>query len=253
MDDKEMKSEIAGHWDSGAEFYDTYVSHGISTEWERELWKKAFSEALSRTSGLSVLDVGCGTGAMGLILAEMGCTVQGIDLSEGMMAVGRKKAAEKNLPMTFAAGDAENPPFEDNTFDVVVNRHLLWTLPHPEAALAGWFRVLKQGGVLLLIDGEWEPASRIQKLRKSLSMAISRRFEEHPHGGSSYGKELVSSLPNRGGAPADRVRGYFSAAGFTDITVMYLEPIQECQRSQQTWYQKIAPESCYYMISGRKP
>ena len=83
----------------------------------------------------------------------------GLDLSEKMMDEGRKKTKERALSMTFLHGDAENPPFPDNHFDVVINRHLLWTLPNPETALKSWKRIIKPGGRVIIIDGLWNDKS----------------------------------------------------------------------------------------------
>lgn len=63
----------------------------MKTDGEREFWKEVFSVRLP-DSPLDVLDVGCGTGAMGLILSEMGRRVKGINLSENMRSIGREKA-----------------------------------------------------------------------------------------------------------------------------------------------------------------
>ncbi|WP_080518844.1 methyltransferase domain-containing protein [Rhodopseudomonas palustris] len=55
----------------------------------------------------------------------------------------------------FHLGDAENPMMPDERFDAVVSRHLVWTLPDPEAALADWLRVLRPGGRVVLVDCDW--------------------------------------------------------------------------------------------------
>lgn len=251
MNDENLKSEITACWDSGSEYYDSHVSHGIKSEEEESLWMKVFSEVITEKS-LKVLDVGCGTGAMGLILSKMGHDVSGIDLSEGMMSVGRKKAEEAALTMTFELGDAENPQFEDNTFDVVVNRHLLWTLPHPKTALENWLRVLKPSGILIVIDGKWNDGSVISNIRKKISNSIANRKETHPHGSHTYGDDVISLLPNMGGLSKDDAVKSFEDAGFEIFKTIDLQNIQKCQSKDFVWYQKIAPKSVYYLIAGRK-
>lgn len=251
MDDNALKSHIAQTWSAEAGYYDTHVSHGIQTDDEKKLWIETFSVHLPGDA-LHILDVGCGTGAMGLILAEMGHTVSGIDLSEGMMAIGRKKAEERNLPMKFLAGDAERPPFEPETFDVVINRHLLWTLPHPDAALAGWHRVLKPRGVVMVIDGVWDDGSFGAKIRRRVSSGIARIVETHPHGEKGYSDEVRAALPNRGGAPEGIARRHLADAGFQHIMVQDLACIRENQRERLKWYQKINPRGSYYLISGTR-
>jgi len=252
MDDNTMKSHIAQTWNAEAGYYDTHVSHGIQTDEEKKLWMDVFQNVLPEGDHLSILDVGCGTGAMGLILAEMGHTISGIDLSEGMMSVGRKKAKAAGLSMTFQNGDAEDPPFSENAFDAVINRHLLWTLPHPETALASWYRVLKPGGVVMVIDGVWDDGFPFSAARRRTSAALARIFEPHPHGEEGYAEEVRDALPNRGGVPAETSRTYLKAAGFSGISVLSLDNIRKDQRNRLRWYQKINPISTYYLISGRK-
>lgn len=251
MDDANLKAEISESWNHGAKGYDRHVSHGIHSKEEEDLWMKAFSEVLP-DDNLKILDVGCGTGAMGLILSKMGHNVNGIDLSEGMMAVGREKAAEIHSDMTFEKGDAENPPFDDNTFDVVVNRHLLWTLPHYKTALKNWYRVLKNSGVLIVIDGRWDDGSAISHIRRKISSSIEERKEKNPHGSHSYGDDVKSELPNMGGLTKEEAVKSFEEAGFEVFKTIELKEILNCQAKELSWYQKIAPKSAYYLIAGKK-
>lgn len=252
MNDSSIKSEIANSWNSEADYYDSHVSHGIQTEEEKELWIRAFETALpSGKSDLNILDVGCGTGAMGLLLSGMGHNVTGLDLSEGMMSIGRKKAEGSGLSMIFLSGDAENPPFGDNTFDCVINRHLLWTLPNPEVALDNWCRVIKTGGKVLVIDGLWDDGTLGTKVRRTFSQTIAKIVEKHPHG-SLYSDVLNLSLPNRGGVPEEKARDYFSRAGLADISIQNLINIRENQKKRLKWYQKLNNSWSYYLISGVK-
>lgn len=90
---------------------------------------------------------------MSLLCADMGHQVTGLDLSGEMLAQARKKAEVSRLTLELLTGDAEHLPFCDESFDVIINRHHLWTLPHPEIALKDWYRVLKPGERVLIIDG----------------------------------------------------------------------------------------------------
>jgi 2-polyprenyl-3-methyl-5-hydroxy-6-metoxy-1,4-benzoquinol methylase len=76
LTDSEVKSAIRSRWDVSSQKYDTHDGHGIKSAEERDAWKRVLGEALAR-SGLDILDVGCGTGEMSLVLAEMGHNVQG--------------------------------------------------------------------------------------------------------------------------------------------------------------------------------
>ena len=64
-------------------------------------------------------------------------------------------AEEEKVSCEFQVMDAENPEFQDETFDVVISRNLTWTLPHVRQAYQEWIRVLKKGGVLLNFDANY--------------------------------------------------------------------------------------------------
>jgi ubiquinone/menaquinone biosynthesis C-methylase UbiE len=85
-----------------------------------------------------VLDVGCGTGSLSHLIAEAGHRVTGVDLSPRMVEQARTKLAAADLEGRFLVGDAALPPTGEERFDVLLSRHLVWTLPDPKAALNEW-------------------------------------------------------------------------------------------------------------------
>src|SRR5690606_17755819 len=110
LTDSEVKSAIRSRWDVSSQKYDTHDGHGIKSTEERDAWKRVLGEALPG-KGLDILDVGCGTGEMSLVLAEMGHNVQGLDLSEKILSRAREKANASRLKVKFSLGDAENLKF----------------------------------------------------------------------------------------------------------------------------------------------
>ncbi|MBN2003111.1 MAG: class I SAM-dependent methyltransferase [Anaerolineae bacterium] len=102
-----------------------------------------------------VLDIGCGTGSLSVVLAKLDYTVTGIDLSEAMIAQARSKAQAAGYAIPFRVMDAADPDLLGQRFDAIVCRHLLWTLPDPAAVLKRWSRLLADGGRLVLIEGRW--------------------------------------------------------------------------------------------------
>ena len=73
-----------------------------------------------------------------------------------MMAEAGRKAVERGVSIRFAEADAEQLPFRAGSFDLAISRHLLWTLPHPEAAVDEWIRVLRPGGRLVVVDSQFD-------------------------------------------------------------------------------------------------
>ena len=147
-----VKAPIKKYWDQRSS------SYGLDSEKSAaaaETWGTVLQELAPYKAGHCALDVGTGTGQFAVYLAKNGFEVTGVDLSAGMIEKAQHNAAQEGLPIHFQVGDAEHLDFADNSFDVLVSRNLLWTLPQPEQALREWKRVLKPGGRLVLSDGLW--------------------------------------------------------------------------------------------------
>lgn len=108
----------------------------------------------------AILDVGCGTGVNMLEAARWFAPTRrlcGIDISPGMAAVARSKAAAFGIPAEITVGDAEQLPYPDNTFDLVLCNSVLHWFKDRGRALREMHRVLRPGGQLLLL-GATAPA-----------------------------------------------------------------------------------------------
>lgn len=84
---------------------------------------------------------------------DMGFRVTGADWSEAMLEQARAKAKKRGADIRFIMRDAENTAEPRASYDVITNRHLVWTLVDAPAAFQEWFDLLKPGGKLLIIDG----------------------------------------------------------------------------------------------------
>ena len=106
--------------------------------------------------GKKALDMGVGTGFLSNVALRSGLEVVGLDMSSHMLGKARKNLAKYGPRFTGVVGDAENPRFPDESFDIVMTRFMLWTLPNPRKMLENTARMLKPGGTLLLSDGTFE-------------------------------------------------------------------------------------------------
>jgi ubiquinone/menaquinone biosynthesis C-methylase UbiE len=146
---------VAARWDREAPAYDRQFDHVIRAAPERRAWERALTRLDDGRQGLRVLDVGTGTGFLALELAARGHAVTGIDLAPAMLRRARAKAVRRWPTIAFAQADAEAPPFADRSFDLVVSRHVLWSLGDQGAAVAAWLRIVRPGGRVAVFDGDW--------------------------------------------------------------------------------------------------
>lgn len=139
-------------WDERAATFDDEPDHGLRDPSVRDAWARRLRSWLPGAP-CDVLDLGCGTGSLSLLAAEQGHRVTGVDLSPAMVELARAKLAGRDA--VFLVGDAGAPPVDRRRFDVVLVRHVLWTLPDQGGALRRWQGVLRPGGRLVLVEGVW--------------------------------------------------------------------------------------------------
>jgi ubiquinone/menaquinone biosynthesis C-methylase UbiE len=114
-------------------------------------WRKITMEFSQPTAGMSVLDVGCGTGSLLLTFREAGCYVTGIDASPTMLAAARQKLGES---VDLRLGNAAGLPFDDGSFDLVTAVYSLHEMPPTTraATVQEITRVVKPTGKILIIE-----------------------------------------------------------------------------------------------------
>jgi SAM-dependent methyltransferase len=160
-------------WDAEAGAFDDEPDHGLRDPETRAAWADRLRSWLPERPA-DVLDLGCGTGSLSLLAAEQGHRVTGVDSSPAMVERARAKLAGRDA--VVLRGEAAAPPVGEQRFDVVLVRHVLWTLPQPGRALRHWRDLLRPGGRFVLIEGVWGtshptgiPADRLTALLAPLS------------------------------------------------------------------------------------
>jgi SAM-dependent methyltransferase len=191
----EISAEIRQYWDEDAATYDNSPSHAPQRPQERAAWSATLRRLLPDPPA-TVLDAGAGTGFLSLLLAEQGYRVTAMDLSAGMLEVLRAKADQRGLEVRTVQADAADPP--GGGFDAVVERHLVWTLRDPGAALAAW-RTAAPAGRLVLIEGTWGRADGLEAVRAAIRGLASRVRGAGSDHHAPYSERMIGALPHSGG------------------------------------------------------
>jgi ubiquinone/menaquinone biosynthesis C-methylase UbiE len=248
----EAKSIIRSYWDQRASTFDMSPGHVASSKREEDAWK-ALLEVRVGSTGKKVLDVGVGTGFLSTTLAKMGHDVVGIDLSEEMIKNARKKMDARGLKVKLELGDAENLPFEDESFDAVVNRAVLWTLPNPQKALSEWKRVLKPNGTLcFFLHGRHSKGLFHRSTKQFTNLIILAKERRNPW------KSLYNSvdLPMGGGVDPTVITDLLKRAEYVDIGSVPLIEIGKLKRKNMPWYYRVSseksPQNCYYCVKPKR-
>lgn len=246
------KEVIANYWNFRSSTYKNGIN-GFDEE-ERAVWKQIFENSLASGKRLKVLDVGTGTGFLALLFAEMGHEVSGIDLSEGMLEKARHNADNMGLEISLFHGDAENLPFEDCSFDLVVNKYLLWTLQEPASAVREWKRVLKPGGMIFAIDGNWfdpRPDRYIKRMLYGLAERFAKKNQYNLIFKKSYGP-IRNSLPLYEKISPKNISFLFSETGLMNTEISPLLEVQKFQRNRHSFSRRIFENNSIFLISGQK-
>lgn len=142
------------YWSRLAGTYDEEADHGLRPADVRAAWRSRMTQWLP-DSRSDVADLGCGTGSLSVLAAELGHRVTGVDFADAMIERAQEKAYDAGVKVRFVVGDAATPPLLPGTVDVVLVRHVLWALPDPGEAIARWHEALRPGGRFVLVEGAW--------------------------------------------------------------------------------------------------
>jgi demethylmenaquinone methyltransferase/2-methoxy-6-polyprenyl-1,4-benzoquinol methylase len=151
--DQSKKDQVTKMFDTISNEYDglnRVISFGIDVKWRNKV-----VEMVAKTKPENILDIATGTGDLAISLTSTNAKeIIGLDISDGMLEVGRKKISSKNLDgiISMIIGDSEDLPFEDNTFDAITVAFGVRNFEHLEKGLAEILRVLKPNGIFVILE-----------------------------------------------------------------------------------------------------
>lgn len=250
-----LKEEIRAYWSQRAATFDQSPGHGVSGPEERAAWLSLLGAALEPAKGLKVLELASGTGEITSLLAALGCDVTGLDLTEPMLDRAKGKLRARGQRARLFMGDAENTLEPDATYDAVVCRHLVWTLVNPQAAFADWLRVLKPGGRVVIIDGDWVNMPLIGRVRGAIGAWLMGRMgmvREKPD--MDTHQRILGRVHFNQGLTPDRLTPMLRDAGFEGFSVRPMRPIRRLQRRALGWVRGLAHGNARdFILIAHKP
>ena len=143
---KQMFDTISTNYDG----LNRAITFGIDLRWRRKVVKTVLEH-----KAIKALDIATGTGDLAVQMAAKGVnSVTGLDLSPGMLEMGKRKVSDKGLAekVEMILGDSEDLPFEDNSFDAVTVAFGVRNFENLNKGLSEILRVLKKGGILVILE-----------------------------------------------------------------------------------------------------
>ncbi len=227
------------HWNDRATTFDAEADHGVHSRDQRDAWANLLS-GIAGTEPRCVLDVGCGTGVLTLMLAEIGHAVTGVDFAPRMLKIAEQKSRQAGLAVRFRLENVTALSDPDATYDIVIARHVIWALPDPVLGVREWLRVLRPGGRLALIEGhryskpetpalptaKKTPAESIRSVLRIFYYGVKERKTALIPAKLRYltYRRAQTELPFPGGLPAERLVALLQAEGIRDLR---LTPIMD--------------------------
>lgn len=200
------------------DFMNSAMSLGQHRRW-RNRALRLLSQRLGSTRPHSMLDVASGTGDVAFAMAYRFApvAVTGIDLSNGMLEIGRKRLARTPLPngsaIQFVHGDCMHLPFDPGVFDAVTAAYGVRNFQDLRKGLGEMYRVLRPGGALCIIELS-QPASPLTRIGYKLYTRIIPLIGRAVAGDSdayAYLPKSIAACPQR-----DEMTALITDCGFTD-------------------------------------
>jgi ubiquinone/menaquinone biosynthesis C-methylase UbiE len=166
IDLEQLKQRMRGTWMAG--------DFGQIAQYSAK-GAEEFVNRLAISPGMRVLDVACGTGNLAIPAARKGAQVTGVDIATNLLEQARQRAATQDLPATFEEGDAEQLPYPDAQFDLVMSMFGAMFAPRPERVSSELARVCRKGGTIAMAN--WTPEGFVGK-----TFSLTSRYVPPPQG-----------------------------------------------------------------------
>lgn len=216
----EKSEQVEAMFDGIAPTYD-FLNHALSLGIDKG-WRTKAVKALGRHCPRRVLDVATGTGDFAILTARQlhPAEIVGVDISEGMMEVARRKVAEqtdalRGTQITFRKEDCLHLGFPDASFDAVTVAYGVRNFQDLDAGLAEMYRVLRAGGHLLIVELATPPRFPMRQLfwlYSHVIMPLVGRIVSGDSRAYTYLPATMEAFPQ-----GEVMDGILRKAGFSDV------------------------------------
>ncbi len=231
------KGQVEEMFDQISHRYDL-LNHLLSVNIDK-VWRKRAVNLLKPFRPKTILDIATGTGDFALAAVRLNPEkITGIDLSEGMLEIGRKKVEKKGLTkiIELQKADSENLPFEDNTFDAAIVGFGVRNFENLGKGLSEIFRVLRPGGAFIVLEFSKPRNVFIRKLYFfyfTRVMPLLGRLVSKDNRAYTYLPESVNEFPD-----GDDFTSFLKSAGFVKCSwvfqTMGIATIYEAQKPKNS-------------------
>ncbi len=176
------------------------------------------------------LDIGTGAGLMAIELARLGYSTTAIDRSQDMLDTASELTSRLGLDVNYLKKDAHEPLMGNKSFDVIVSKDCVWNPTDPESAYRSWFRILRPGGRLIVMDNNFHYHCKDGFNRErygDLDASFSEMGVSSCPSFKDFGDclELAEGLPLTGVFRPGWDTSALMRAGFDNIKVQCLDPL----------------------------
>ncbi|AOW21646.1 bifunctional demethylmenaquinone methyltransferase/2-methoxy-6-polyprenyl-1,4-benzoquinol methylase UbiE [Urechidicola croceus] len=199
--DLEKKEQVAQMFNNISGNYDglnRMISFGIDVK-----WRKKVVNLVAKSNPKKVLDIATGTGDLAINIAKNTTAkkIIGLDISEGMLNVGKTKIEKENLSnkIDMVLGDSENIPFEDNSFDAITVAFGVRNFETLEKGLTEILRVLKPNGTFVILETSVPskfPFKQFYRFHCSIILPIMGKLFSKEGSAYSYLSESAAKFPH---------------------------------------------------------
>ncbi|MFH6992223.1 bifunctional demethylmenaquinone methyltransferase/2-methoxy-6-polyprenyl-1,4-benzoquinol methylase UbiE [Flavobacterium sp. FlaQc-48] len=208
----QMFDNISGNYDN----LNRVISFGIDTKWRKKVLK-----IVSDTKPKIILDIATGTGDLAILMTQTNAEkIIGLDISAGMLEVGKKKVDAKGLSnvIDLVLGDSEKIPFEDNYFDAITVGFGVRNFENLEKGFAEILRVLKPNGVFVILETsvpDKTPYKQGYKFYSKNILPIIGKVFSKDNSAYGYLSESAAAFPY-----GEALNNILRKIGFIDVVAM---------------------------------